>query len=78
MSLVVAVGWSTEHIGLILKLQALCPLSLLPLHLIAENSSFLSLDQKIQESIREAVWFSLSVSIALSLLLQFKLRRSRK
>jgi hypothetical protein len=78
MSLVVAVGWSTEHIGLILKLQALCPLSLLPLHLIAENSSFFSLDQNIQESIREAVWFGLSVSIVLSLLLQFKLRRSRK
>ena len=77
-SLVIAVGWSDQHLGLILKLLALCPLSILPLHLLAEYPSSLVLSDDVKASIDEAVWFGLTLSICLTLILHLQLYRRRK
>jgi len=77
-SLVIAVGWYDEHVALILKLQALCPFSFLPLHLTGGNPSFLLLSEDIKSSIQDATWFGLSISIALAFVLQLKLVSKRR
>ena len=77
-SLVVTVGWEEEFIGSVLKLLALCPLSLLPIHLITEYDHLNGLSEELLSKLREAAWFGLACSLGLAGYLQTRLWLRRR
>jgi hypothetical protein len=77
-SLVITVGWEEEFIGSVLKLLALCPLSLLPIHLITEYDHLNGLSEELLSELREAAWFGLACSLGLAGYLQTRLWLRRK
>ena len=77
-SLVLGVGWGEENFGLILKLLAINPLSIVPLHWISEHSEIFGLPQKLSQDFDSAIWFGLLVAGIFAIILQARLYYIRK
>ena len=77
-SLVLGVGWGEENIGVILKLLAINPLSIIPLHWISENSEMIGLPQNLSQDFNSAIWFGLLIAGLFAIILQVRLFYLRK
>ena len=77
-SLVLGVGWGEENIGLILKLLAINPLSIIPMHWVYEHAEIVKLPQEIAQNINSAIQFGLLVAGIFAILLQSRLYFIRK
>lgn len=77
-TLVITVGWQEEFIGSVLKILCLCPLSLLPIHLLTEYERLDGLSEELLDELRQAVWFGLACSLALAGYLQARLQLKRR
>ena len=76
-SLVLGVGRGEESMGIILKLLAINPLSIIPLHWISENSEMIGL-QNLSEDFNSAIWFGLLIAGLFAIILQVRLLLSEK
>lgn len=76
-SLVLAVGWEEEFLGLILKLLGLNPICLISLHFLTESAPWIE-NQKHLSALNEARWFGLGLGFTLVLVFQFRLFLKRK
>ncbi len=72
-SLVVAVGWQNENLSSIFKLLALNPMTWTPLHLLFVNSNSLNIPEQVVEDLNQAIWFGITIALALAILLQVRL-----
>ena len=72
-SLVVAVGWQNENLSSIFKLLALNPMTWTPLHLLSENSNSLNIPEQVVEDLNQAIWFGITIALALAIILQVRL-----
>ncbi|MDG0964627.1 MAG: hypothetical protein P8O23_06160 [Opitutales bacterium] len=77
-SLVLGVGWGEENVGLILKLLAINPLSIIPMHWMYEHSEIVKLPQEIAQNVNSAIQFGLLIAGIFAILLQTRLYFSRK
>ena len=77
-SLVLGVGRGEESMGIILKLLAINPLSIIPLHWISENSEMIGLPQNLSEDFNSAIWFGLLIAGLFAIILQVRLFTIRK
>ena len=77
-SLVLGVGWGEEYLGLILKLLAINPLSIIPMHWISEHSEIVNLPLEITQGFNSAIWFGLFTAGIFAILLQMRLYLIRK
>ena len=77
-SLVLGVGWGEENIGLILKLLAINPLSIIPMHWIYEHAEIVKLPQEIAQNVNSAIQFGLLIAGIFAILLQSRLYFIRK
>jgi hypothetical protein len=77
-SLVLGVGWGEENLGVILKLLAINPLSIIPLHWISENSEMIGLPQNLSQDFNSAIWFGLLIAGLFAIILQVRLFYLRK
>ena len=77
-SLVLAVGWGEENMSVILKLLAINPLSIIPLHWISENSEIIGLPQDLSQAFSSAIWFGLLIAASFAIILQARLFYIRK
>ena len=77
-SLVLGVGWGEENMGVILKLLAINPLSIIPLHWISENSEMIGLPQDLHQDFNSAIWFGLLIAGLFAIILQVRLLSLRK
>ena len=77
-SLVLGVGWGEENIGVILKLLAINPLSIIPIHWISENSEMIGLPQDLYQDFNSAIWFGLLIAGLFAIILQVRLFYLRK
>ena len=77
-SLVLGVGWGEENVGLILKLLAINPLSIIPMHWMYEHSEIVKLPQEIAQNVNSAIQFGLLIAGIFAILLQARLYFSRK
>ena len=77
-SLVLGVGWGEENLGLILKLLAINPLSLVPMHWVYEHADIVKLPQEITQSFNSAIWFGLLIAGIFAIILQIRLFYIRK
>ena len=77
-SLVLGVGWGEENIGLILKLLAINPLSLIPMYWVYEHAEIFNLPQEIAQNVNSAIQFGLSIAVIFAILLQTRLYFIRK
>ena len=77
-SLVLGVGWGEENMGLILKLLAINPLSIIPMHWAFEHAEMFNLPQKISQNINSAIQFGLLIAGIFAILLQTRLFFIRK
>ena len=77
-SLVLGVGWGEENMGVILKLLAINPLSIIPLHWISENSEMIGLPQNLSQDFNSAIWFGLLIAGLFAIILQVRLFYLRK
>ena len=77
-SLVLGVGWGEENIGVILKLLAINPLSIIPIHWISENSEMIGLPQNLSQDFNSAIWFGLLIAGLFAIILQVRLFYLRK
>ena len=77
-SLVLGVGWGEENLGLILKLLAINPLSIIPMHWVYEHSEIVKLPQEIAQNVNSAIQFGLLIAGIFAILLQARLYFSRK
>ena len=77
-SLVLGVGWGEENIGVILKLLAINPLSIIPLHWVSENSEMIGLPQNLSQDFNSAIWFGLLIAGLFAIILQVRLFYLRK
>ena len=77
-SLVLGVGWGEENLGLILKLLAINPLSIIPMHWVYEHSEIVKLPQEIAQNVNSAIQFGLLIAGIFAILLQTRLYFSRK
>ena len=77
-SLVLGVGWGEENIGVILKLLAINPLSIIPIHWISENSEMIGLPQNLYQDFNSAIWFGLLIAGLFAIILQVRLFYLRK
>ena len=77
-SLVLGVGWGEENIGLILKLLAINPLSIIPMHWVYEHAEIVKLPQEIAQNVNSAIQFGLLIAGIIAILLQSRLYFIRK
>ena len=77
-SLVLGVGWGEENIGVILKLLAINPLSIIPIHWISENLEMIGLPQNLYQDFNSAIWFGLLIAGLFAIILQVRLFYLRK
>ena len=77
-SLVLGVGWGEGNLGVILKLLAINPLSIIPLHWISENSEMIGLPQDLYQDFNSAIWFGLLIAGLFAIILQVRLFYLRK
>ena len=77
-SLVLSVGWGEENLDLILKLLALNPLSIIPMHWVYEHAEIVKLPQEITQSFKSAIWFGLLIAAIFAIIMQFRLYFIRK
>ena len=77
-SLVLGVGWGEENMGVILKLLAINPLSIIPLHWISENLEMFGLPQNLSQDFNSAIWFGLLIAGLFAIILQVRLFYLRK
>ena len=77
-SLVLGVGWGEENMSVILKLLAINPLSIIPLHWISENSEMIGLPQNLSQDFNSAIWFGLLIAGLFAIILQVRLFYLRK
>jgi hypothetical protein len=77
-SLVLGVGWGEENIGLILKLLAINPLSIIPMHWVYEHAEIVKLPQEIAQNVNSAIQFGLLIAGIFAILLQSRLYFIRK
>ena len=77
-SLVLGVGWGEENIGVILKLLAINPLSIIPIHWISENSEMIGLPQNLSQDFNSAILFGLLIAGLFAIILQARLFYLRK
>ena len=77
-SLVLGVGWGEENMGVILKLLAINPLSIIPIHWISENSEMIGLPQNLNHDFNSAIWFGLLIAGLFATILQLRLFYIRK
>jgi hypothetical protein len=77
-SLVLGVGWGEENVGLILKLLAINPLSIIPMHWVYEHTEIFNLPREIAQNVNSAVQFGLSIAVIFAILLQMRLFFIRK
>ena len=77
-SLVLGVGWGEENMGVILKLLAINPLSIIPIHWISENSEMIGLPQNLYHDFNSAIWFGLLIAGLFATILQLRLFYIRK
>jgi hypothetical protein len=77
-SLVLGVGWGEENMGVILKLLAINPLSIIPIHWISENSERIGLPQNFHQDFSSAIWFGLLIAGLFAIILQVRLFTIRK
>ena len=79
-SLVLGVGRGEESMGIILKLLAINPLSIIPLQLgiSSENSEMIGLPQNLSEDFNSAIWFGLLIAGLFAIILQVRLFTIRK
>ncbi len=77
-SLVLGVGWGEENLGLILKLLAINPLSIIPMHWLSEHAEIGKLPKEIAQSFESAVRFGLLIASFFAISLQARLYYSRK
>ena len=77
-SLVLGVGWGEENMGLILKLLAINPLSIIPMHWVSEHSEMLMLPQEIAQNFNSAILFGLFIACLFAIILQARLYYIRK
>jgi len=77
-SLVLGVGWGEENLGVILKLLAINPLSIIPLHWVSENSEMIGLPQNLSQDFNSAIWFGLLIAGLFAIILQVRLFYLRK
>ena len=77
-SLVLGVGRGKESMSIILKLLAINPLSIIPLHWISENSEMIGLPQNLSEDFNSAIWFGLLIAGLFAIILQVRLFTIRK
>jgi hypothetical protein len=77
-SLVLGVGWGEGNMGVILKLLAINPLSIIPIHWISENSEMIGLPQNLHQDFSSAIWFGLLIAGLFAIILQVRLFTIRK
>jgi hypothetical protein len=77
-SLVLGVGWGEENLGLILKLLAINPLSVIPMHWVYEHAEILKIPQEIAQNVNSAIQFGLLIAGIFAILLQSRLYFIRK
>ena len=77
-SLVLGVGWGEENMSVILKLLAINPLSIIPLHWISENLEMIGLPQNLSQDFNSAIWFGLLIAGLFAIILQVRLFYLRK
>ena len=77
-SLVLGVGWGEENMSVILKLLAINPLSIIPIHWISENSEMIGLPQNLSQDFNSAIWFGLLIAGLFAIILQVRLFYLRK
>jgi hypothetical protein len=77
-SLVLGVGWGEENMGLILKLLAINPLSIIPMHWVNEHAEMFNLPQEIAQNLNSAIQFGLLIAGIFAILLQSRLYFIRK
>ena len=77
-SLVLGVGWGEENMSVILKLLAINPLSIIPLHWVSENIEMIGLPQNLSQDFNSAIWFGLLIAGLFAIILQVRLFYLRK
>ena len=77
-SLVLGVGWGEENMSVILKLLAINPLSIIPIHWMSENSEMIGLPQNLSQDFNSAIWFGLLIAGLFAIILQVRLFYLRK
>lgn len=77
-SLVIGVGWGEENMSLILRLLAINPLSIIPMHWMYEHADIGNLPEEITQNLESAIWFGLLIAGILASVLQARLYFLRK
>jgi hypothetical protein len=77
-SLVLGVGWGEENMSLILRLLAINPLSIIPMHWMYEHADIGNLPEEITQNLESAIWFGLLIAGILAIVLQARLYFLRK
>ena len=77
-SLVLGVGWGEQNMSLILRLLAINPLSIIPMHWMYEHADVVNLPEEITQNLKSAIWFSLLIAGILASVLQARLYFLRK
>ena len=77
-SLVLGVGWGEENMSVILKLLAINPLSIIPIHWMSENLEMIGLPQNLYQDFNSAIWFGLLIAGLFAIILQVRLFYLRK
>ena len=77
-SLVIGVGWGEENMSLILRLLAINPLSIIPMHWMYEHADIGNLPEEITQNLESAIWFGLLIAGVFASVLQARLYFLRK
>ena len=77
-SLVIGVGWGEENMSLILRLLAINPLSIIPMHWMYEHADTGNLPEEITQNLESAIWFGLLIAGVFASVLQARLYFLRK
>jgi hypothetical protein len=77
-SLVLGVGWGEENMSLILRLLAINPLSIIPMHWMYEHADIGNLPEEITQNLESAIWFGLLIAGVFASVLQARLYFLRK
>jgi len=77
-SLVIGVGWGEENMSLILRLLAINPLSIIPMHWMYEHADIGNLPEEITQNLESAIWFGLLIAGVFASVLQARLFFLRK
>ena len=77
-SLVIGVGWGEENMSLILRLLAINPLSIIPMHWMYEHADIGNLPEEITQNLESAIWFGLLIAGVFASVLKARLFFLRK